>query len=76
LKKEEIEKLLSQTNSFQLQKRCKENLQNHSQQRQRDRRKEQPAKTFQSFNICTGHPNAVLANKIISCYLPVFPESL
>ena len=24
----------------------------------------------------TGNPNAVLANKIISCYLPVFPESL
>ena len=24
----------------------------------------------------TGNPNAVLANKIISCYLPVVPESL
>ena len=26
--------------------------------------------------VVTGNLNSVLANKIISCYLPVFPESL
>ena len=31
---------------------------------------------YHLFVFSTWHPNAVLPNKIISCYLPVFPESL